>query len=150
MSFLIDLVHNRVLLAAVLSWFLAQGLKMVLDLINGRFTVNRLSGGGGMPSAHSATVCGLTAATAITSGGSSPEFAIALFFAIIVIYDAMGVRYETGQQAKILNRLRVRDAKEGKEEIQEKPLEEKMGHTLPEIAAGCFIGILVGILIGRM
>ena len=146
MSFLIDLIHNRVLLAAVLSWFLAQGLKMVLDLINGRFTVNRLSGGGGMPSAHSATVCGLTAATALTSGGSSPEFAIALF----LMYDAMGVRYETGQQAKILNRLRVRDAKEGKEEIQEKPLEEKMGHTLPEIAAGCFIGILVGILIGRM
>ena len=102
-----------------------------------------------MPSAHAATVCGLAASTALTRGGGSAEFVIALFLAIIVIYDAMGVRYETGQQAGILNRLRKRDEAEGKAVIQEKPLQEKMGHTLPEIIAGCAIGITVGILLAR-
>ena len=100
-----------------------------------------------MPSAHSATVTGLACEAGLRLGGGSFEFVIALFFAIIVIYDAMGVRYVTGQEARILNLLRSREMKEGKTALFEKPLDEKMGHTLPEILAGCVIGILCAVIV---
>lgn len=151
MNFLIDILHNPVLISAITGWFVAQLLKILREIARGEFTLSRLRGGGGMPSAHSATVMGLTTAAAITYGGRSFEFAMALFFAIIVMYDAMGVRYETGQEAKALNRLhreRLEDPENSPgEPLLEKPLDEKMGHTFPEIAAGVVIGILAGMLV---
>ncbi len=63
------------------------------------------------------------------------------------MYDAMGVRYETGQEAKILNALKKRDEAEGKAPVQDKELDEKMGHTLPEIAAGVLVGIAAAIIV---
>ena len=65
-----------------------------------------------------------------------------LFLAIVVMYDAMGVRYETGREAKILNRMRERDITEGREPLFDKPLDEKMGHTLSEVIVGVLIGII--------
>ena len=100
-----------------------------------------------MPSAHSATVIGLTTATAIVYGTGGFEFPMALFFAIIVMYDAVGVRLETGREAKALNRLRRRDLQEHKQPVMEQELEEKIGHTLPEILAGILVRIVVAILI---
>lgn len=147
MQFLLDLIHNPVFLSAAAAWFAAQCSKVLLEFVSGRFSPDRLTGGGGMPSAHSATVCGLTTAVALTQGGGSPEFVIALFLAIIVIYDARGVRYETGQQARILNRLRERDEEEGKAAVQERPLQEKMGHTLPEILVGIAVGVAAAAIV---
>ena len=147
MQFLSDLIHNPVFLSAAASWFIAQSLKMILDVFRGSFTPGRLAGGGGMPSAHSATVCGLATACGLQSGGGSSEFVIALFLAIIVIYDAMGVRYETGRQAGILNRMRRRDLEDGRSVVQDRDLEEKMGHTLPEIVAGGVLGIAVAAVV---
>ena len=102
MEYVMGLVTNKVLLSAVAAWFVAQGSKIILDVMKGTFTFKRLSGGGGMPSAHSATVVGLTTATAIVYGTGGFEFPMALFFAIIVMYDAVGVRLETGREAKAL------------------------------------------------
>lgn len=147
MEFLLGLITNEVLISAAAAWFTAQASKMVLDAVKGEFTAERLAGGGGMPSAHSATVTGLAAATGIVYGGAGFAFPMALFFAIIVIYDAMGVRYETGQQAKALNRLRRRDLAEQKDPVMEQELKEKMGHTLPEIVAGCIVGIVIAALV---
>ncbi len=147
---LTDLLSNRVLLSAFGGWLTAQVLKMLIELLKGGFSLKRLAGGGGMPSSHSATVTGLMLSTGFVCGFGSPEFAIALFLAIIVMYDAMGVRYETGKEAKILNRLRRRDQKLGLEPLfseQEADLEEKMGHTVPEIAAGILIGILSAVVV---
>lgn len=115
MEYVMGLVTNKVLLSAVAAWFVAQGSKIILDVMKGTFTFKRLSGGGGMPSAHSATVIGLTTATAIVYGTGGFEFPMALFFAIIVMYDAVGVRLETGREAKALNRLRRRDLQEHKQ-----------------------------------
>ncbi|MCD8356074.1 MAG: divergent PAP2 family protein [Clostridia bacterium] len=147
MEILLGFITNKVLVSAAAAWFVAQAFKMVLDAAKGEFTAERLAGGGGMPSAHSATVTGLAASTAIVYGGDGFEFPMALFLAIIVIYDAMGVRFETGQQAKALNKLRCRDLAENREPIMEDDLKEKMGHTLPEIIAGCAVGIIIAILI---
>ena len=99
-----------------------------------------------MPSSHSATVTGLTVGCLISETARSASFAAALVLAMVVIYDAMGVRRETGKQSKILNAMRERDLAEGKEPLFDKPLDEKMGHTLPEVIAGILVGIGVALL----
>ena len=97
MSFLNDLLHNQIFVAAVLGWLVAQVLKTIIHMIvNKQFVAERMVGGGGMPSSHSATVCALATATGMRYGGGSFEFAVAIMLAIIVMYDAMGVRRETG------------------------------------------------------
>ena len=155
MKFLIDMATNPVLVSAAAGWFCAQFLKILGEILKGDFSLKRLKGGGGMPSAHSATVVGLTTGAAITYGGGSFALAISLFFAIIVMYDAMGVRYETGREARALNLLdRERREREttaaDREPLLEKPLEEKMGHTLPEIIAGVLVGLIAGIIVCQL
>ena len=97
---------NYVLVTALIGSFSAQLIKVILNLILvGKFIPERMWGAGGMPSAHSATVCAMVVATGRYCGTHSTLFAIALIVSIIVMYDAMGVRRETGEQAKVLNRL---------------------------------------------
>ena len=134
---------NYVLVTAVISSLLAQFTKVILNLIIlGKFIPERLWGAGGMPSAHSATVCALLVA-------GSTEFALALVLAIIVMYDAMGVRRETGEQAKILNRMlsewmdRESDAMPF---LGDKKLKEMVGHTPIQVLTGAIFGIAVGLL----
>lgn len=141
---------NYVLVTAVISSLLAQFTKVILNLIIlGKFIPERLWGAGGMPSAHSATVCALLVATGRYCGTSSTEFALALVLAIIVMYDAMGVRRETGEQAKILNRMlsewmdRESDAMPF---LGDKKLKEMVGHTPIQVLTGAIFGIAVGLL----
>ena len=82
-----------------------------------------------MPSSHSATVCALATATGIRYGGGSFEFALAAVFAIVVMYDAMGVRQETGKQGKVLNEMMEIFTQMGKNIDAEKALKEFVGHT---------------------
>ena len=97
---------NEILTVSLLGWFTAQVLKTIINFILlGKFQLERMWGDGGMPSAHSATVCAMVIATARSEGIASPIFAIASVLAIITMHDAMGVRYETGEQAKVLNRM---------------------------------------------
>ena len=141
---------NYVLVTAVISSLLAQFTKVILNLIIlGKFIPERLWGAGGMPSAHSATVCALLVATGRYCGTGSKEFALALVLAIIVMYDAMGVRRETGEQAKILNRMlsewmdRESDAMPF---LGDKKLKEMVGHTPIQVLTGAIFGIAVGLL----
>ena len=97
-----ELLGNQLLVSAVLGWVVAQGLKTLIDFaLNKSFNKERLVGSGGMPSSHSATVCGLTTAAVIKYGVGSFEFAISFVLSMIVMYDAIGVRRETGKQAKL-------------------------------------------------
>ena len=99
-----ELLGNQVLISAVLGWTVAQFLKTVIDMVlNRSFNPERIFGSGGMPSSHSATVCALTTASGMKYGVGSFEFAVSFVLAMIVMYDAMGVRRETGKQAKLLN-----------------------------------------------
>ena len=92
------------------------------------------------------SMIGLTAGCLLTHSAASPEFAIAVFLSMVVMYDAMGVRLETGQQAKILNRMRERDIAEGREPLFDEPLDEQMGHTLSEVIVGVIIGIAAAVI----
>ncbi len=149
MNYLQDLLENPVLISTVLSWFIAQILKTSLHTIVSRsFVPERLIGTGGMPSSHSATVCGLTTSVAITVGLSSPEFAIASAFAIVTMYDALGIRRQAGKQAQILNEMIQVFADMGREEISpEDRLKELLGHTPLQVLAGAILGIAIAFII---
>ncbi len=147
MDFFRDLCNNAVFLSAVSGWFVAQVLKTIIYLIlNKKFLAERLVGSGGMPSSHSATVCALATATCFTHGASSFEFAISTILAIIVMHDAMGVRRETGIQARVLNEIMETFEKMGRSELtaQDK-LKEFVGHTPLQVLIGGILGIVIAI-----
>lgn len=147
MEVLMELLQNKVLISAFSGWLTAQVIKIVIESVKNGFSIRSLAASGGMPSTHSATVTALATSSGLTNGWNSTEFAIAFFLAMIVMYDAMGVRYETGLQAKILNKMRQKDIDEGKAPLYEKPMDEHMGHTLPQIIVGFCIGAAMACIV---
>ena len=110
MTFFEEFFSNHIFLTAACGWFVAQILKTLIHLIiSKKFVAERLVGSGGMPSSHSATVCALVTATCYEYGADSFEFAISLILAIIVMYDAMGVRHHT-EKAFMLEVLFILDS----------------------------------------
>lgn len=147
MSFLQALVQNKVFMAAVCGWTIAQILKTLIYIIlNKEFHAERLVGSGGMPSSHSSTVCALCTAAGILYGGNSFEFAISAILAIIVMYDAMGVRRETGIQARVLNEMIEMFSIMGNNLSVEDKLKEFVGHTPIQVLAGAILGVLIAFL----
>lgn len=141
------LINNKLVVSALIGWCTAQVLKTIINaLMTKEFSAERLIGSGGMPSSHSATVCGLTTAAAIIYGLGSAEFAISFILAVIVMYDAMGVRRETGKQAKLLNMMMSTFKHEYKGFSQEL-LKEYIGHTPLQVLAGAALGIVLAILV---
>lgn len=148
MNFFIELVQNKILISSVTGWVIAQVLKTLIHLwFTKTFVAERLVGGGGMPSSHSATVCALCTATAIEYGAGSFEFAIAAIFSLVVMYDAIGVRQETGKQAKVLNDMIELFTHMGKDLDIEKQLKEFIGHTPLQVLCGAILGIVTAIVI---
>ena len=140
------LFENRILLSAVSGWLMAQVLKTIIHFyFTKKFVAERLVGSGGMPSCHSATVCSLATSTGIQFGVGSFEFAIATIFAIVVMYDAIGVRRETGNQAKIINEMMEIFESMNKELSTEDNLKELVGHTPLQVLVGSILGILIAV-----
>ena len=145
MEFIMEILHNPVLVAAVMGWFVAQMLKTIIHLIvTKQFVLERMVGSGGMPSSHAATVCALATAAGLEFGGGSFEFAVAVILAIIVMHDARGVRRETGIQARILNEMMETFRKMGNKMTAEERLKEFVGHTPLQVLVGALLGILIG------
>ena len=148
MNFFTELVHNQIFMSAVVGWLVAQVLKTLIHLyFTKSFVAERLVGSGGMPSSHSATVCALSTATGLQCGISRPEFAIAAIVAIVVMYDAIGVRRETGIQAKILNEMMELFNSMDKGLSTEERLKEFVGHTPFQVLVGAILGILIAVLL---
>ena len=141
---------NPILTVALLAWFVAQVLKTLINFILlGKFQLERMWGDGGMPSAHSATVCAMVIATARSEGFGSAIFAVAAVVAIITMHDAMGVRRETGEQAKVLNKLIeqwIDVTEKNAPVLQNMHLKEMVGHTPLQVLAGFVVGCVVGAL----
>ncbi len=134
--------HNQVFQVAFVSWFLAQFFKVVLTFVtDGKLNLYRMVGSGGMPSSHSSFVTGLTTAVGLVEGFETPAFAVSLVLALVVMYDASGVRRAVGMQAMLLNRI-IEDIYENKP-IDHKRLKELVGHTPVEVFFGAALGILV-------
>ncbi len=140
--------NNYLLMLPIISWCAAQVCKTIVDfIINGRFTAERLVGAGGMPSAHSALVCSLFIGSARKFGLDDPIFALSFVLAMIVMYDAMGVRLETGKQAKVINEIVDDLREEGVNKGNSRPLKEMVGHTPLQVVSGALLGILIALLI---
>lgn len=148
MIFFKELLQNEILVSAVLGWTVAQVLKTLIHMwFTRQFVAERLVGSGGMPSSHSATVCALATATGMFYGGRSFEFAMAVIFAIVVMYDAMGVRRETGIQAKMINEMMEVIKNMGSDMDPQDKLKEFVGHTPLQVLMGAILGIVIAVLV---
>lgn len=150
--------YNYILTTAVISWCAAQIIKTILHLIQTRtFNPERLFGAGGMPSSHSSLVCSATIAMSRECGFGSPQFALMFILAMIVMYDAMGVRRSAGLHARELNRINrifaikginlQGEAEDDGRKKKKKELKEYLGHTPLEVLGGALLGILVAMIV---
>ncbi|HGY09142.1 MAG TPA: divergent PAP2 family protein [Oceanithermus profundus] len=139
-----ELLANEVLWAAVIANVVAQSLKLVVYyLLERRWSWERLLESGGMPSSHSAMVTALATGVGLTAGLDSVAFAMALVFAMIVMYDATGIRRAAGQQAELLNDLVEELRTVLHEGFKPTPLKELLGHTYLEVLMGALLGVAV-------
>jgi len=123
---------------------IAQTLKVLIGVVRERrFNFRWFVGTGGMPSSHAAAVSSLATSVGLRMGLSSPVFALALLFAIVVLFDAQGVRRSSGQQAEVLNRILDDIYREHR--VKEDRLKELLGHTPVEVLTGTALGILVAL-----
>ncbi len=141
-----EIAANQILGVSLTAWFLAQFLKGIFYFIKEkRINFRRFVGAGGMPSSHSALVSSLTVAIGITEGWDSPIAALSVVTALIVMYDAAGVRLAASKQAIVLNKMLDEVFEEG--EFHQERLKELLGHTPIEVFAGAALGIVVALLL---
>ncbi|MBU4228217.1 divergent PAP2 family protein [bacterium] len=134
--------RNKIIIIAFITWVLNQSLKlMVFYITEKKWDMRRFVGAGGMPSTHSALSICVATTIGLKEGWDSPLFAFAIVIAFIIMADAAGVRRETGEQAKVLNKIILEFFEERK--IRDKNLKELVGHTPFEVIVGAFIGIVM-------
>ncbi len=145
MNGLMEFLSNTPLIAAITGWAIAQVLKVVIEsIIAKKFTWESILASGGMPSSHSAFVTALATVVGFKYGVGSVYFAFAASFALVVMYDACGVRRAVGEQAKALNRI-IGALKENSTIGQEKALKEILGHSPFQVVMGFLLGLIIGI-----
>lgn len=141
-----QILDNRVLLVAAIACLLAQFLKLFFDFVKNRqVNFHLLIESGGMPSSHSALVTALATSIGQTVGWSSTEFALASIFAIIVMYDAAGVRRAAGDQARVINQI-VELFEDN--QFTEDRLKEILGHTPLQVLVGSILGVVIAWVAG--
>lgn len=146
MDALLLLLGNKLLASSALAWVAAQILKTLIDgLRHRRLNLRLLVGPGGMPSAHSALVCGLATAAWLTQGPGSATFALSAALAAIVMYDAAGVRQAVDRQSEILTHILTHIPRT--HDDFDRFLESLVGHTRLQVLAGALLGIAVAALL---
>ena len=146
-------LSNPLINVGLVSWLVAQGIKTILDAVKHRsFNKQRLAGAGGMPSSHSAVCCSVVLTSYFLYGFQSPVFALAFIVALIVMYDATGVRWAAGLHAKAINQiveyLEKDDEEKGKQTLQEliPRLNESLGHRVIEVICGALLGFAIAVI----
>lgn len=138
---------NKVLMAALAGWIIAQIFKVITyTVIYREWRWDRMWGSGGMPSCHAAMVLAMVVAALLNYGIASPYFAISFIVMIVVLHDAMNVRLETGKQAKMITAITDFIEKSTNSDVfPDVELKELVGHTPLQVLAGSAIGIIVGL-----
>ncbi|MCK9572446.1 MAG: divergent PAP2 family protein [Candidatus Omnitrophica bacterium] len=143
----IEFYRNKILMTTISAWLIAQTIKVIIGIFRQkRFDFRWFIGSGGMPSSHAAGAACLATSIGKNCGFGSVYFALAFVFAIVVMFDAQGVRRSTGKQARILNKIMDDIYWQGK--IQEIRLRELIGHTPVEVIMGFFLGVLIALIAG--
>jgi len=141
------LTGNYILNVAILAFLTAQLAKIVIELlVHKKISFSRIMGSGGMPSSHAATVVALATSVGGICGTGSPEFAIAVIFALVVMYDALNIRRAAGEQAKRINYLMQNWQHVNTPEAFERQLKELLGHTPFQVLVGALLGLAFGLL----
>lgn len=147
-GFFLALSKNQIFLITLLAWLIAQSIKVTVGVIREkRFNFRWFTGTGGMPSSHAAGVTALATSVGLGYGFNSGLFAVTAIFALIIMFDAQGVRRHTGQQAEILNKI-IEDIY-FKRVFKEERLRELLGHTPVEVFIGAILGILLALALYR-
>ena len=142
MKYFNELFSNEIIGISILSWFIAQVIKIIIDLVKTKsLDFELIVSSGGMPSSHSSFVTALFTNVGLREGFDSPLCAICFVLSMVVMYDAAGVRRAAGKQAKVLNQI-LADFEHKNYKVDEK-LKELLGHTPIEVAAGALLGIIV-------
>lgn len=137
--------QNHVLITGLIAWFLAQTLKTPIDYMQThKWRWALFFGAGGMPSSHSSLITSTAAALGLHYGFDNPIFGLAVAIAMIVIYDAAGIRRQAGMQAQKINVL-VEELLKG-HPISEAQLKEVLGHTPIEAVGGVLLGITIAVI----
>lgn len=145
--FFLQLISNQVLMSGIVGWFAAQSSKTVLyALLNHKLDISRFWGDGGMPSAHSSTVSCMAVSAGLVFGIGSFQFAVCVILALITMRDAMGVRLETGKQARMLNEM-IKLFSKDNPGLPEERLKEFVGHTPLQVLAGCIVGCIMAVVL---
>ena len=141
---LYEIITNKALIIPICSWAIAQLLKVLVVLIQQKqLELRYFVGSGGMPSSHSAFVSALATAVALIDGFGSVAFAISVILALVVMYDAAGIRQSVGKQSVVLNRI-IRELRLRRPMIEvERDLREFIGHTSFQVVVGSLLGIFI-------
>lgn len=152
-----ELFSNTPLMIALFAIIFAQFIKIPIQYAVTRELDWRLfTSTGGMPSSHSAAVTSLTSAVAYEHGVGSTIFAVSTMFAVITMYDATGVRFQAGQQALTINKMRMdlqlfmnetRNWPKKKEEEKIEELKTLLGHKPSEVFMGALTGIAISAIV---
>lgn len=141
------LTGNAIIDCALLAWFLAQLIKVILELVLlRRFDVKRFVSSGGMPSSHSALVVAAATAIGRLYGFDGPAFALAAVLSAVVMYDACNVRRSAGDTARLVNQLLEHVEKLTAEDFAD-DLKIIMGHTPFQVLVGALLGVGIGLLV---
>lgn len=145
-DFFQGIIANRVFIITMMAWIIAQCIKVSLGVIRERrFNFRWFIGTGGMPSSHAAGATALATVCGLEVGFDSVTFALATVFALVTMFDAQGVRRQTGQQAEILNM--ILDDIYWKGKVETDRLKELIGHTPIQVFMGSVIGLLTALIL---
>lgn len=142
MIYIKQLLSNELIGVSVLSWAIAQIIKIIIDIVENKTLDWRLiTSSGGMPSSHTSFVTSLGFSVGFTQGFDTTLFAVCFVIAMVVMYDAAGVRRAAGKQAAVLNIIMDRMESHGlKIDVK---LKELLGHTPVEVGAGALLGFIM-------
>ncbi len=147
-SWLVQWGRNQVFLSSLTAWLSAQTIKVFLGILREkRFNFRWFLGSGGMPSSHAALVTCLMTSIGFAHGFDSALFAMALGFTVVTMFDAQGVRRQSGEQAEVLNK--ILDDIYRHRAVEDERLKELFGHTPLEVFAGAFLGVAIALLFRR-
>jgi len=140
-----QIFKNKIFMTTLSAWIIAQAIKVTFGVVRQRrFDFRWFVGTGGMPSSHAAGASCLATAIGLECGFDSVYFALAALFALVVMFDAQGVRYASGKQARILNKVMEDIYWQGR--IQEHRLRELVGHTPIEVIVGFLLGVTIALV----
>jgi acid phosphatase family membrane protein YuiD len=141
----LDVLQNHVLIAAVIAWSIAQMIKLPVEYVSTRkWNWSLLLRAGGMPSSHAALVTAAAHGIGLTLGFGTGIYALAVVLAVIVMYDATGIRRQAGRHAEIINAM-IQDLVEG-HPLHQEQLMEVLGHSPMQ----AFVGMLLGLVVAQL